>query len=58
MRQEIPGKLDERRLGKNDPGKHKQLNKEIRKMSKNAKEEYLGNIVRKLKNWKRNICRL
>ena len=41
MTQEILYKMDERRLAKNFPEKYKQLNKEVRKMCKKAKEEYL-----------------
>lgn len=34
-------KMDERRLANNDKEKYKQLNKKIRKMFKEPKEEYL-----------------
>lgn len=41
MTQEILHKIDEKRLAKNTQEKYKQLNKEIRKMCREAEEEYL-----------------
>ena len=48
MTKEKLDKMDERRLAKNDPGKYKKLNKEIRKMCKNANEEYLEDCCKEI----------
>ena len=58
MTQEILGKMDERRLARSDPIKYKQLNKEIRKIYRKDRKNFLRNVLRKLKSWKRKICRL
>ena len=57
MKKKKLGKMDDRRLKKNDLGIYKQLNKEIQKCAKKQKKNIWSNVVRKLKSWKRKICR-